>query len=183
MIKQVKQDLENWAKIAFHPKISINISPESICNKIVVQKIIDELKGFKVDIEILERTFAKEMKLFLDNINILKNNGFTISVDDFGSGFSSLQYLNILPVNTIKLDRSLILNTKTLSGKNLYKSISFMCQKQEFELIAEGIETDEELRIAKESNIDIIQGFYFSKALPFNEIEDYEKELKNKLFD
>lgn len=178
VINQLKKDLLFWNKNNFYPKISINISPESISNSNVIEKIIKEFKGFKVDIEILERTFAKEMNLFLENIERLKSNGFTISVDDFGAGFSSLQYLNILPANTIKLDRALIINTKNKSGRDLYKSIASMCQLQGFEVIAEGIETKEEFEIVKQSNINIIQGFYFSKALPFDKLENYEKELE-----
>ena len=103
VINRVKKDLLNWNKNEFYPKISINISPESICNEIIIEKIIKELKEFSIDIEILERTFAKKMNHFLSNIEKLRNNGFTISIDDFGSGFSSLQYLNILPADFIKL--------------------------------------------------------------------------------
>ena len=117
------------------------------------------------------------MELFLNNINRLKENGFSISVDDFGSGFSSLQYLNILPANSIKFDRALILNTKTDSGKELYKSISSMCQLQNFKIIAEGVETQEELDVVKDSGINIVQGYYFSRALPFEEVYNFYKEL------
>ena len=178
VINQVKKDLLFWNKKKFHPKISINISPESICNKKIIEKILSELRGFNIDIEILERTFAKQMNRFLSNIEKLRENGFTISIDDFGSGFSSLQYLNILPADYIKLDKNLILNTKTKKGEILYKNIAFMCKNQGFEIIAEGIETKEEFEIAKQSNINIIQGFYFSKALPFDKLENYEKELE-----
>lgn len=177
VINQAKKDLETWKIENFSPKISINISPESICNSLVVDKIISDLKGFDVEIEILERTFAKKMELFLNNINRLKENGFSISVDDFGSGFSSLQYLNILPANSIKFDRALILNTKTDSGKELYKSISSMCQLQNFKIIAEGVETQEELDVVKDSGINIVQGYYFSRALPFEEVYNFYKEL------
>lgn len=178
VINQVKKDLLFWNKNDFHPQISINISPESISNQIIIKKIIYELKEFNIDIEILERTFVKHMKHFLSNIKKLRKNGFTISIDDFGSGFSSLQYLNILPADYIKLDRNLILNTKTKKGEILYKNIAFMCKNQGFEIIAEGIETKEEFEIARQSNINIIQGFYFSKALPFDKLENYEKELE-----
>lgn len=181
VINQLKKDLLHWSKNNFYPQISINISPESISNSDIVEKIIKELKGFKVDIEILERTFAKQIKHFLSNIEKLRNNGFTISIDDFGSGFSSLQYLNILPADFIKLDRNLILNTKNQKGEILYKNIALMCENQGFEIIAEGIETKEEFKIVRQSNINIIQGFYFSKALPFDKLKNYEKELEKIL--
>ena len=81
----MKKDLLIWKERNFYPKVSINISPESICNENIVQKIIDEFKGFKVSIEILERTFAKEMNLFIKNIEKLRENRFKIYIDDFGS--------------------------------------------------------------------------------------------------
>ncbi len=76
------------------------------------------------------------------------------------------------------IDRNLILNTKTEQGEILYKNIAFMCKNQGFKLIAEGIETNKEMEIIKDSNIDIVQGFYFSKALPSSELQKYEKELE-----
>lgn len=178
VINQLKKDLLIWKEKDFRPRISINISPESICNEQIVQKIIDEFKGFKIGVEILERTFAKEMKQFISNIERLRKNGIKISIDDFGSGFSSLQYLNILPVDFIKLDRSLILNTKTKSGEVLYKNIAIMCKNQDFEIIAEGIETEKEMEIIKDSDISIVQGFYFSKAIPASDLQDYEKSFE-----
>lgn len=180
VINQLKKDLLIWKERNFYPKVSINISPESICNENIVQKIIDEFKGFKVSIEILERTFAKEMNLFIKNIEKLRENGFKIYIDDFGSGFSCLQYLNILPVDFIKLDRNLILNAKTKSGETLYKNIATMCKNQNFEIVAEGIETEKEIKIVKESNINVVQGFYFSKALPASSLENYEIDLEKK---
>lgn len=180
VINQVKNDLEEWKKLDFSPKISINISPESICDKQVINKIINDLKGFNIEIEILERTFAKKMDLFINNINKLKENDFSISVDDFGSGFSSLQYLNILPANIIKFDRALILNTKTTSGANLYKSISSMCKLQNFEIIAEGVETEEEMEIVKSSDINIVQGYYFSKAISYDEVFYFYNNFPDK---
>lgn len=176
----MKKDLLIWKERNFYPKVSINISPESICNENIVQKIIDEFKGFKVSIEILERTFAKEMNLFIKNIEKLRENRFKIYIDDFGSGFSCLQYLNILPVDFIKLDRNLILNAKTKSGETLYKNIATMCKNQNFEIVAEGIETEKEIKIVKESNINVVQGFYFSKALPASSLENYEIDLEKK---
>ena len=180
VINQLKKDLLIWKERNFYPKVSINISPESICNENIVQKIIDEFKGFKVSIEILERTFAKEMNLFIKNIEKLRENGFKIYIDDFGSGFSCLQYLNILPMDFIKLDRNLILNAKTKSGETLYKNIATMCKNQNFEIVAEGIETEKEIKIVKESNINVVQGFYFSKALPASSLENYEIDLEKK---
>lgn len=179
VINRVHDDLLIWEKEGYFPKISINISPESISDSIVVDKIIRKLKDKNVSIEILERTFAKEHNIFLENIEKLRKNGFKIYVDDFGTGFSSLQYLHILPVNTIKLDRTLLLNTKTDKGKILYSNIVKMCQSLEYEVVAEGVETKEEEEFLNSINVNIIQGFLYSKAIPFKEVKNYEKGLEN----
>lgn len=178
VINRVYNDLILWEKENYFPKISINISPESISDEVVVNKIIRKLKDKNVSIEILERTFAKEHSIFLKNIEKLRTNGFKIYVDDFGIGFSSLQYLHILPANTIKLDRTLLLNTTTDEGKILYSNIVKMCQNLGYQVISEGVETKEEESFLKSVNVEIIQGFLYSKAIPFNEVKDYEEKLK-----
>ncbi|AXH15394.1 diguanylate phosphodiesterase (CelB domain) [Malaciobacter mytili LMG 24559] len=170
VINQVLQDLEKWHKKSFFPRISINLSPESISNEYIINKIIRKLKNKNVEIEILERTFASEHCKFMKNILKLKANGFAISIDDFGTGFSSLQYLHILPANIIKLDKTLLDNITTSKGKILYKDIAKMCQHLNYTLISEGVETKEDVDFLKSIKIDIIQGFYYSKAIPFNEV-------------
>lgn len=180
VINQLKKDLLKWKEDNYYPQISINISPESISNKNIIKKIIKELQGYMVNIEILEKTFAKNTNQLINNIKKLRENGFTISIDDFGSGFSSLQYLNILPVDYIKFDRNLILNTTTESGEILYKNVALLCRNQGYTVIAEGIETNRELAIAVDSKIDLIQGFYFSKAITSSELKLYEEEFSNR---
>lgn len=173
VIKKVYEDLNRWSIQGFNPKISINLSPESISDTYIVNKIIKRLKGKNIEIEILERTFAEEHSAFMNNIMKLKRNGFVISVDDFGTGFSSLQYLHTLPANIIKLDKALLDNTKTLEGKTLYKNISKMCLDLNYILIAEGIETQEDKEFVQSVGVNIIQGFYFSQAIPFEKVKDY----------
>ncbi len=179
VINEVLQDLEKWHKKSFFPKISINLSPESISNEYIVNKIIRKLKNKNVEIEILERTFASEHCKFMENILKLKANGFAISIDDFGTGFSSLQYLHILPANIIKLDKTLLDNITTSKGKILYKDIAKMCQHLNYTLISEGVETKEDVDFLKSIKIDIIQGFYYSKAIPFNEVYFFNNSTKN----
>ncbi len=178
VINEVFDDLEKWHKKSFFPKISINLSPESISNEYIVNKIIQKLKNKNVEIEILERTFANEHSKFMENILRLKANGFTISIDDFGTGFSSLQYLHTLPANIIKLDKNLLDNVTTLKGKVLYKNIAKMCQNLDYILISEGVETKENVDFLKSIKIDIIQGFYYSKAIPFDEVYAFSNKKK-----
>lgn len=173
VINQVLEDLEKWHKKLFFPRISINLSPDSISNEYIIDKIIRKLKNKNIEIEILERTFANEHSRFMKNILKLKDNGFIISIDDFGTGFSSLQYLHTLPANIIKLDKALLDNKTTKKGKILYKDIAKMCQNLNYVLISEGVETKDDVDFLKSIKIDIIQGFYYSKAIPFDKVYSF----------
>lgn len=177
VINTVSKDLLIWEELGYFPEISINISPESLSSEVVVNKIIHKLKNKNISIEILERTFAEEHNTFINNITELRKNGFKIYVDDFGTGFSSLQYLHTLPADIIKLDRSLLLNTNTKRGRVLYSNIVKMCQDLGYTITSEGVETKEEENFLKSINVDIIQGFLYSKAIPFEEVYAYDKEF------
>jgi EAL domain-containing protein (putative c-di-GMP-specific phosphodiesterase class I) len=103
-------------------------------------------------------------------INILcqlKNLGVKISLDDFGTGYSSLSYVNRLPIDTIKIDRSLIINLEEKGSKNILivKSIIRMAHSLNIKVVAEGIETDEQFTILKELQCDLIQGYLIGKPM------------------
>ncbi len=173
VVNKIKDDLEIWAKDNFYPKVGINLSPETISNQYLVNQIIEKLESKNIEIEILERTFAKDINLFMNNILTLKSHGFKISLDDFGAGFSSLHYLHNLPVDTIKIDKVLLDNAKTKEGKILYENIVKMCIELNYKIISEGVEDEEALNFIKNINIDTAQGFYYSKAICFEKVKSY----------
>jgi|GEM_PF-446917 len=124
-----------------------------------------------VEIEITESIFLDSKELALEFMMRLRSHGIKISIDDFGTGYSSLSYLTFLPLDKIKLDRSL--NVKFLEIENIkvMDSIISLAHSLGLEVVAEGIETCEQFIRLKNGRCDYIQGYYFSKPLEADMVE------------
>ena len=114
----------------------------------------------------------------------IKNRGFKISIDDFGSGYSSLGLLKNMPIDTLKIDRSFfsdwqreVYTVEETKEKSIVRSIIEMAQGLNLNTVAEGIEEEYQVEFLTNVGCDLIQGYYFSKPLP---VEAFEKLLKNK---
>lgn len=156
-----------------HDKIvvSVNISAIQIMDKDFIgniRSIINET-GVSVEcigIEITETVLLKNIDENIDKIKELKDMGITISLDDFGSGYSSLNYIVMLPLSIIKIDKSFIwgMDVKEEYVK-LLKLIVDSAHSLSLPIVAEGVETERQLDILKEMKVDYIQGYLFSKPL------------------
>ena len=117
----------------------------------------------------------------INKLNIFKKNGIAVEVDDFGIAYSCMSYLSKLPINTLKIDMAFIKNiVKSNNDRLLVKNIINITKDLKLECVAEGVETAEELEILKKYGCDIIQGYYYSKALPREQVFDYIKKM-NKM--
>ena len=102
----------------------------------------------------------------------MKNYGIRISLDDFGTGFSSLSYLKTLPINTLKIDKSFIDTVLSDSATRVItESIVEMVKSLGFESIAEGVEDEQQYKYLHAIGCDVIQGFYLGKPLPSSDME------------
>ncbi|MBT8434005.1 MAG: EAL domain-containing protein, partial [Gammaproteobacteria bacterium] len=114
---------------------------------------------------------SPEVNTYIDEIS---NCGVRLSVDDFGTGFSALSYLKNYPVNTVKIDRSFIMD---LPGDKenavLVQAIIAMAQGLRLEVIAEGVETAEQWQYLRSLNCDFVQGYFFGKPMPRAEFEEF----------
>lgn len=163
--------------------VSVNISPIQLNqdNFIdMVQEVIDETK-IANDILGIEITETSLMETFCENskkLEILRDKGIRISLDDFGTGYSSLNYLMRLPIHIIKIDRSFILNmTSDKKGIKIIESIIDLSHNMGLDVIAEGVETEEQLETLKKLNCDSIQGYIFSKPLGEEDLIDYIENI------
>lgn len=108
----------------------------------------------------------------VEMLSRLKNLGVRISIDDFGTGFSSLNYLMRMPIDTLKIDQSFIQDISSdENGKEVITAIIQLAKKLRLKVIAEGVETDTQWSFLKEKRCDEMQGFLFSKAVPPLEVE------------
>ncbi|PHS71448.1 MAG: hypothetical protein COB23_00260 [Methylophaga sp.] len=171
--QQVKEHILWWKKAGVEPEISINLHRDTLGNNEVLQQIIDILLGLNVDIEIIERELL-ESKGAIKNITRLKESGFSISIDDFGTGYSSFEMLCSIPIDSVKLDKSLIDLIHTPKGYAVCKHITNLCRDLGFICVAEGVEEKEQIEIIKKLKISYVQGYYYSPAFSYEKVLTYQ---------
>jgi diguanylate cyclase (GGDEF)-like protein/PAS domain S-box-containing protein len=157
--------------------ISVNISSVDLqqANFLEnIKKIINKtsIKPEILELEITETVLMESLDSSISILKKLMDMGIRIALDDFGTGYSSLSYLRKIPINTLKIDRSFIDNiTSNQKEESIINNIIQMAHGMELKVVAEGVETKEQLSVLKERDCDYIQGYYFSKPLPASEIE------------
>ncbi|NTS78552.1 PTS sugar transporter subunit IIC/EAL domain-containing protein [Catenovulum sp. SM1970] len=182
VIEQADRDLQEWAKQGFNPVVSINLNPDVLTNNESVDNLCRTFSNYpnQVKVEIVESSYLAQTEVVTQNIQKLKNSGIETVLDDFGTGYSSLSMLGSLPVRYAKLDRSILLSCNTEKGKTLYRHIAGLFQELGFIVVAEGVETQEELEWVRSLQIDYVQGWYYSGAIPPDELVDYVNQWQIK---
>ncbi|MEH7248169.1 EAL domain-containing protein [Neobacillus niacini] len=178
VFNEVCHRIKNWKnrKIHFVP-ISINISAIHFMKKDLhsrVTKIIQDagILPHEIEFEITESTILNNNDNVKRSIYKLKELGIRIALDDFGKGYSSLSYLTRYPFDVIKIDKSFIRNMHDSDrDMHLIKSIIFMAKGLQIKVVAEGVETIQQLKILQEEQCHEIQGYLFSHPIPINEFE------------
>jgi diguanylate cyclase (GGDEF)-like protein len=165
--------LANWHANG-HPglTVAVNIAARQIHQrdflKIVEQVLADtRLEGKYLELELTESTLINESDAVITTLQGLKALGVTLSLDDFGTGYSSLSYLKRFPIDVIKIDQSFTLDLATSAdAASIIKAILAMAQSLKIRTIAEGVETTEQLEFLRANGCNVIQGYYFSRAIP-----------------
>lgn len=160
-------------------KIGINVSPRQLNDGTfldILRMLIQESGATAswLDVEITENTMIHETDKIQSVFNMLKALGVSVSIDDFGSGYSAMGYLNKYPFDRIKIDKSIIDNTVSysISGVSIVKSIIDMSRSLGIRTIAEGVETEEQLDVLINLGCDQVQGYLLGRPVP---AEDFER--------
>ena len=132
-----------------------------------------------IEIEITENVFLENKEATIAFLGKLKEKGIKISIDDFGTGYSSLSYLTFLPINKIKLDRSLNMRFLEMENIKVMDSLISLAHSLNLEVVAEGIEAFEQVARLKVGKCDYIQGYYFSRPM---EVEDVQVNFDKNYF-
>ena len=162
--------------------ISVNVSRRHIGETDIVKVLTDLVRkyGFEnryLEIEITENLFMDDVSELFEEMGELKSRGFRILMDDFGSGYSSLNMLRKAPIDTMKIDRFFLDEImSTQRGKIIVESSVRMAKMIGLDVIAEGVETKEQLDFLNSIDCDIAQGYYYSRPIPVNEFEEFIKE-------
>ncbi len=161
--------------------LSINVSPAQLMQAGFIDELLaevkkNELKPGSICVEITETYIMKNFSEMIQKLNILKNAGISIHLDDFGTGYSSMLYLKQLPINCIKTDKGFIDNlVSDDSSRVIEKTIITMASELGLETIVEGVETKEQVGLLQDFGADFLQGYYVSRAVPFDKAMELVK--------
>jgi EAL domain-containing protein (putative c-di-GMP-specific phosphodiesterase class I)/GGDEF domain-containing protein len=159
--------------------ISVNVTSQQLREPGFAAAVRERIGSFSLDpklimLELTESTLVDDVKGTASIMHELRDAGIRIAIDDFGTGFSSLSYLQRLPIDTLKIDRSFISRIPVNEGDmKLVRSIISIGKELELEVVAEGVETKEQLEFLRSIGCDQIQGFYFSKPLAPADFESF----------
>ena len=124
-----------------------------------------------IEFEISESVMLDDAGVLIDLVQKLEDSGFACSMDDFGSGYSSLNMLKNLHVSTIKLDQKMFSDEEKERGKIVSKGIIEIARQINMKVVAEGIETREYVDFLKEQKCDLVQGYYFGRPMPMEQFQ------------
>jgi len=162
--------------------VSVNLSVRQLKSIDVYAKIVKTvddsgIKPENIQLEITETGYAEEQSDILKILDELKNKGFRIAIDDFGTGYASLTYLQKMPATALKIDKSFVSDLNITSDQNqLVKSMINLGSDLKKDVIAEGVETDEQLKFLRDNNCIKFQGFLFSKPTDINNLKTLLKK-------
>ncbi len=181
VLKTAITTLKTWqAKYDFRGIISVNVSPIQLLGDSFIEELEDLIFEYRIDPELLEIEITEGVMInnigdAIDKLRQIKALGCRVSLDDFGTGYSSLNYLQMLPLNTLKIDKAFINDITSKDGvqATITRSIIDMVEKMGLETIAEGVENKEQLELLNKFNCNFVQGFLRGKPMPYNLCDAY----------
>jgi EAL domain-containing protein (putative c-di-GMP-specific phosphodiesterase class I) len=170
------RDTSEWPDIGERCSVSVNIEAEMLEYPDIAGVIASNIaiwgnENVDLILEITELALVADSKSDFERLNKLRSLGIGISIDDFGTGYSSLSYFKNIPADELKVDRSFISNVQNCDrNRNLVATIISLAHRFGLTVVAEGVESAEELQVLEEMKCDAMQGFYYSEPLPHDEL-------------
>lgn len=176
-----------WRAQGFDINVSVNFSAQALTHldmpEMIHETVLSSgLRPQNLTVEITESTLAEDISISLDILTRIRLKGFSLSIDDFGTGFSSLEQLQQIPFTELKVDRSFVHNaSKNKACQAILESSIALTKRLGITSVAEGVETEEDLELVKAQGCDIVQGFYFAKPMPAEDFVPWCKKYSTKL--
>jgi EAL domain-containing protein (putative c-di-GMP-specific phosphodiesterase class I) len=179
VLEQASEDFCGWSdKGLAPPRVAVNVSPVQLKHDNFIDDLASALHINKpghagIDIEITEGVIVDDLEDCIRKLTTVRELGVQVAIDDFGTGYSSLRYLARLPIDTLKIDRSFVsMMTETPNDLAIVSAIIVLAHGLNLDVVAEGVETEEQRKILRLLRCDHMQGFLFSKPVPKNMIEE-----------
>ena len=183
--REVAAQMRDWKdRLGVCVPVSVNVSRVDIFDNDLVDHMKSLIKEFDLSpdeflLEITESAYTQDSNQIIATVKELRQEGFHIEIDDFGSGYSSLNMISSLPMDALKLDMEFMRNAfKERKNTKMLDAVIDIAYSLEVPTIAEGVETAEQMFALKEMGCDVVQGYYFSRPLPAEEYERYLLEMK-----
>jgi diguanylate cyclase (GGDEF)-like protein len=177
-MRKAVDDHLRWRKAGLEAvRVAVNVSPLQLRNRHFIDEVrqavaVDAHAAAGLELEITESLIMEDVEHNIASLRAIREMGVRIAIDDFGTGFSSLSYLSILPVDTLKIDRSFVIGmTGAPEGLALVSTIITLAHSLKLKVVAEGVETEEQSRLLLQMHCDEMQGFLFSKPVPCDVFE------------
>ena len=190
VLKETFQALEKWKRQGLEIKASVNIAVQTLLDPEFPETLTGLLASVSLPkdsltLEITETSVMKDPELALSVLFRLRKMGICISIDDFGTGYSSLAYLREMPVSEVKIDKSFVMEMLNKEKDAvIVKATIDLAHNLKLKVVAEGVETEEMVQKLDSLGCDLLQGYWFSKPVPFGEFEQwfmkYKKERAKK---
>ncbi|PKO33392.1 MAG: GGDEF domain-containing protein [Betaproteobacteria bacterium HGW-Betaproteobacteria-7] len=180
VLQEACRQLRLWQdKGIAHVRMSINLSTGQFLDKTLPARIHKLLAQYRLSASLLDLEVTESMSMASPDESIsvmktLRNSGLTLSIDDFGTGYSSLAYLKLLPINTLKIDRSFVKDIESdPNDADICDVTVLLAHKLGLEVVAEGVETEAQLKFLLSIGCEKVQGYLISKPLPAEEAESF----------
>lgn len=181
ILNKASGTLKNWSTLPFSISLTVAVNLSILqLNQInfesQVEKVLMEtgIEPSLLELEITENAFMKNPNAVRSTLDAIRQLGVKIAIDDFGTGFSSMKYLQVLPVDTLKIDQSFIRDIgRNKKGEAIIRAIIALAHNLGLSTIAEGVEMEEQAQFLKEHDCDYLQGFHFSHPLPEDKVAGY----------
>lgn len=186
----IEKSLEDMDLLTTHLatpiQMSINISVKQFLHAKFIERLMAAMDKYHLDcnritLEITENLFIEDLEKFSPTCERLHALGFKISLDDFGTGYSSLSMLRTLPIDEVKIDKSFVDNIEhDKKALNMVKNIIAIGKNFEMKVLAEGVETQRQRDQLEACGCDLIQGYFYSKPLSFDQLVSFVKDNKEE---
>ena len=179
VLKQAAADFLSWTKLGLAPlRIAVNVSPNQLKDKNFINELqkalrVDKLGQAGIDIEITEGVLLEDLEDCVKKLTAVRELGVRVAIDDFGTGYPLLRYLARLPIDTLKIDRSFVsMVTENPNDLAIVSAIIVLAHGLDLDVVAEGVETEEQRKFLRLLRCDQMQGFLFSRPVPKDMIEN-----------
>jgi len=174
-----------WIEAGEQPlRIAVNVSADQFLQPDFVSDVRNCLLQYNLpakylELELTESVVMKDVDLVVNSLRALRDIGIKIALDDFGTGYSSLSYLQSLPIDTLKIDKSFIQNLDMEDGQHssIAQTVAVLAESLGLDTVAEGVETSDQLSAVTNIGISAVQGYFYSKPLGANELQQTVAEI------